>query len=81
MKTISAIGRLLARLARIDAPESDEPGGQAATDALYRKLAEAEELNVEISEEGKYGRAVAEIEADGENVSDWMLRQGYAERY
>lgn len=72
---------LKVRLARIDAPETGEPGGAEATRSLYRRLYRADTLNVRIVEEGKYGRAVAELEADGENVSDWMLREGYAERY
>lgn len=69
------------RLARIDAPEKGTPGGEEATRALYEKLAEADSLEIQVKERGKYGRAVAEVRADGEHVSTWMLREGYAKRY
>lgn len=32
-------------------------------------------------EEGKWGRALVKLWADGENVSDWLLEEGLVERY
>lgn len=69
------------RLARIDAPEKGTPGAERAQDALAEKLDTADAVDMELVEVGKWGRPVVELYADGESVSDWMLENGYADRY
>ena len=63
------------RLARVYAPELGAPGGENAKRILSNKI-----LNrvVTIDPVGtSYQRTVAEVWVDGENVNDFMRRQGY----
>ena len=66
------------RLARVDTPERGRPGAAAATRFVKRKLERADSVEIVGSEAGKYGRYVAEIEVDGENLSDLLLNRGLA---
>jgi micrococcal nuclease len=69
------------RLARIDAPElrgEERPQGLISRDAL-RELLDGEEITFKDEGKGKYGRTIAEVYVqDTINVSDWMVRNGYA---
>lgn len=72
------------RLARIDTPElagSCPAAARAARDALLAYLSSAEKLRVDSLRTGHYGRIVAEVYADGANVSDWLLDTGLAVTY
>lgn len=68
------------RLAGIDAPESGQPFGQAARDALgalcFNRL-----VTVRVQETDRYGRLVGWIEADGQNVNHRLVRDGLAWHY
>lgn len=70
------------RLARIDAPElrgDERPQGLIARDAL-RELIDNKEITFTDEGTGKYGRTIAEVFVnDTINVSDWLVRNGYAE--
>lgn len=76
--TIRLEGLETIRLVRVDAPETGQPGAQAATQAVRRALEEARVVSME---RGKWGRHVAEMEVDGRNLSDLLLERGLAERY
>lgn len=69
------------RLARVDAPEKGEPGAEAATNAVREALEGAEHVHVVSAEREKWGRHVAEVEADGRNLSDLLLERGLVDRY
>ncbi len=70
------------RLARIDAPElrgAERPQGLIARDAL-RELIDGKDITFTNEGTGKYGRTIAEVYIDDTiNVSDWLVRNGYAE--
>ena len=68
------------RIDGIDAPEICQPGGAMARDALKRKL-----LGKSVVVYGKvhddYGRLVARIFLNGEDLGQWMVAQGLAWSY
>lgn len=70
------------RLARIDAPElrgPERPDGLISRDAL-RELLNDQDITFKDEGKGKYGRTIAEVYVqDTINVSDWLVRNGYAE--
>ena len=75
------------RLARIDAPEvrtkckAEKKEGYKARDALVERLRQAQVIDLREVEQGKYFRLVAEVIADGENMSDVLLARGLAWPY
>lgn len=73
------------RLFGIDAPElrgKDKKKGIESRDALRRMLPVGAEVEVETikDKKGKYGRYLTIIHVDGENVNEWMVRNGFAVR-
>lgn len=81
------------RLARIDAPEMIKQSGTTkrardreramaikSRDAL-RKLIDEKIIRVQVLGLEKYGRVLAELEIDQQNVSDWMVRHKHAVPY
>lgn len=64
------------RLARIEAPGQGQPEGERATQAVRQALEAAEHVSIESSEHDRAGRHVAEVEVDGENLSDLLLAKG-----
>lgn len=70
------------RLIRIDAPEiGEEMYAFDARNALVRKIKAADSVTVRIVCRGKHDRLIAAVYADGVDLSTWMLRHGYADRY
>lgn len=72
------------RLARIDAPELDGRCPAFASLAHLRlqgELASADEILVDSLRIGYYGRIIAEIWADGRNLSDLLLETGLVVEY
>ena len=71
------------RIARIDAPEvrgEERADGLLARDVLRNLLVDSEVIIKTYKDKaGKYGRYVAEIEHKGENISDWLVKNGFAE--
>jgi endonuclease YncB( thermonuclease family) len=65
------------RLAGIDAPEADQPHGDAATQAL-KALALKRRAVLEIVATDVYGRRVGYLEVDGGRVNRDMVRRGHA---
>jgi micrococcal nuclease len=68
------------RLQGIDAPEICQSGGVAARDALHA-LVMQRRLAVQVKYWDNYGRGLAYIEADGQDVAEAMVRQGQAWSY
>lgn len=70
-------GPTIVRLAHIDAPESYQPGGGAATRALHGRLL-TQEVSLQVVERQGEDRVVAVVLLGDENVNAWMVKQGYA---
>lgn len=70
------------RLAGIDAPESGQPHGAAATRALGA-LTEGRRVSVELVAVDRYQRRVGTLAADGRDLSAELVRRGdaWATRY
>lgn len=68
------------RLAQIDAPESGQPYGRAAKQALS-ELAFGRDARVEVVDVDRYGRTVGEVVVDGRNVNQQLVREGHAWAY
>ncbi|MCA1979419.1 MAG: thermonuclease family protein [Thiobacillus sp.] len=68
---------LKVRLAGIDAPESDQPGGEAATRAL-KALALGRHAHIDTVATDVYGRTVGVLEIDGASVNAELVRRGFA---
>ena len=72
---------------RIDAPavrtrcKEEKKKGIEARDMLAERLRHAKAIDLREVERGKYFRLVAEVIADGENLSVWMLESGLALPY
>lgn len=70
------------RLGRIDAPEMSTAAGPLAKSALEGYLAHPDGtpkvLMVQTQKADKYGRYLIELFADGVNVNDWMVANGFA---
>lgn len=64
------------RLARIAAPEEGEPGAERATRAVDEALEAADHVSIESSKQDRYGQHMAEVELNGENLSDLLLARG-----
>lgn len=68
------------RLQGLDAPEICQSGGPAAREAL-RFLVAQRVLKVRVKYTDDYGRGLAHIEADGQDVAAMMVRSGQAWSY
>ena len=73
------------RLLGINAPEvrgPERPQGLVARDALAGRIMGKEIIiRTEKDSRGKYGRFLAWIWLDGENINQWMVEQGFATAY
>lgn len=68
------------RLADIDAPESDQPHGEAATDALKaRVLKRRAQLDTVATD--AYGRKIGRLTVEAQSVNADMVRRGLAWAY
>lgn len=68
------------RLQGLDAPELCQSGGPAAREAL-RSLVAQRVLKVRVQYTDRYGRGLAHIEADGQDIAAVMVRSGHAWSY
>jgi len=73
-------GQVTVRLFGVDAPESSQPYGTAATRAA-RRIIDGSSVRVAVEDVGRYGRAVARIEVGGGDLSEMMVRRGYGWHY
>jgi endonuclease YncB( thermonuclease family) len=68
------------RLAQIDAPETGQPWGTRAKQALS-DLVGGQEVTVKVIDQDRYGRWVAQIDVDGLDVNHAMVARGAAWAY
>ncbi len=68
------------RIDGIDAPEICQAGGDAARMALASRVV-GRTVVVSTRRQDDYGRQVATIELDGEDIAAWMVSQGHAWSY
>ena len=73
-------GTVTVRLHGIDAPESAQPYGTAATRAA-RRLAQGKDVRAEVEDIGRYGRAVARVETQGADLGAMLIRRGLGWHY
>ena len=70
------------RLACIDAPETAQtPWGPAATDRLRQLTPRDSTIQFREADIDRYGRTVAEVYANGQNVNLQLVQEGYAVVY
>ena len=73
------------RLLGIDTPElrggteETKAAGQRARERVLEVLEGAEELSVQTEKTGKFGRWLGTIYADGVNVNELLVKEGYAQ--
>lgn len=75
--TPSSRSFLKIRLADIDAPETDQPHGDAATRALSGRVLQ-QRLRIETVAVDDYGRTVGRLWLGGADVNAELVRQGHA---
>jgi micrococcal nuclease len=68
------------RINGIDAPEICQAGGRAARKALAARVL-GRPLGVLARGQDDYGRTIAVLELDGEDIGGWMVSQGHAWSY
>jgi len=73
-------GTVTVRLWGVDAPETAQPYGTAATRAA-RHLVGGESVRAHVEEIGRYGRAVARVKVRGGNLGQMLVRRGLAWHY
>lgn len=73
-------GERVVRLQGIDAPESDQPHGRRATQALRSRVLD-ERVTVETEGRGKYGRIIGVVIHDGRDLNAWLVSRGHAWAY
>jgi micrococcal nuclease len=70
-------GPISVRFDGIDAPESSQPQGKAATQFL-KGLVEGKTVSLEPVTQDRYSRMVAKVSVDGQDVNAAMVTAGYA---
>jgi micrococcal nuclease len=68
------------RIDGIDAPELCQPGGPEARDALAGRVLH-QPVRVATGRDDDWGRALARLEHEGEDVGGWLVRRGWAWSY
>lgn len=69
--------RYRVRLARIDAPETHQPGGAEAT-WFVQELLDSKSLEWHVVGVDIYGRMLAEVRADGTSLNEQLVANGHA---
>lgn len=70
-------GPIKVRLDAIDAPESNQPGGTAATAALARLVANRS-VELDVTTQDRYERLVAQVTVNGRSVNEQLVKDGHA---
>lgn len=73
-------GRIRVRLHGVDAPESNQPGGTAATAWLAKQLQDEQVLLEPVSQD-QYERMVAVLHLEGRNINHELVAMGHAWAY
>lgn len=69
--------RVTVRLQGIDAPESDQPYGEASTQAA-RRYVSGENVRIEVEDTDRYGRTVGSVVVGGGELGEMLVREGLA---
>ncbi|MGG6297764.1 thermonuclease family protein [Leptolyngbya sp. AN02str] len=69
------------RLACIDSPESDQPGGSAASERLRQLLPRGQAIQLIPVDTDRYGRTVGVAFANSRSINLQMVREGHAVVY
>lgn len=77
IKVQLSAGPVLVRLANIDAPESIQSGGGAATRALHNRII-GQPVSLRIVDRDRDHLLVAVVFLGDENINAWMVKQGHA---
>ena len=77
---VSGLGRLLIRLANVDAPEHDQPWGREAGEALAR-LVRGGRPEFRLLYRDQYARVVGLVSVKGIVVNEQLVRDGHAWAY
>ena len=70
-------GPISVRLHGIDAPESNQPWGKEATEALRRRVLH-QEVALDVETQDRYARLVATVYLGDDNINGWMIGNGHA---
>lgn len=65
------------RIEGIDAPETCQPGGREAREALWMRL-HRQRVRIDVRGKDIYERLLARVEEGGDDVGRWMVRRGHA---
>jgi len=76
----STSGEITVRLWGVDAPETSQSYGSAATNAARRYVG-GKNVRVSVQDVGRYGRAIARIEVGEGYLSSMLVRDGLAWHY
>jgi endonuclease YncB( thermonuclease family) len=68
------------RLANIDAPEKDQAFGREARQLLFTRV-QKKQVRIATQATDKYGRSVAVVSLDGQNINEELVRRGLAWAY
>lgn len=71
------------RLEGLDTPEirgKEKPEGIVSRDFVRDKMLSAKEVWIRTSKTGKYGRYIATVYLDDENLNELLIKEGLAER-
>jgi endonuclease YncB( thermonuclease family) len=71
---------LTVRLHRVDAPETSQPYGRAATRSARRYVG-GKNVSITIEDIGRYGRAAASVEVQGGSLGHMLVRDGLGWHY
>lgn len=80
VKTSLAAQPLKVRISGIDAPEICQAGGSDARDALKQRVL-GQHVTISFKQHDSYGRALASVAWQGEDIGRWMVVNGYAWSY
>lgn len=61
------------RLARINAPERNTEDGKMIKNWLIDYLSDKQEISIISAKKDKYGRLLAEVYVDGQNLTDYII--------
>ena len=77
IKVQLSAGPMLVRLANIDAPESNQSGGGAATRALHNRIL-GQPVSLQVVNRDEDQRLDAVVFLGEESINAWMVKQGHA---
>jgi micrococcal nuclease len=70
-------GPITVRFDSIDTPESNQPWGKEATEALRRRVL-GQEVALDVASQDRYERLIAVVYLGEENLNEWLVKQGHA---